>query len=111
MILTIYKEYVWQFISGKADGKLSASKRIGSYKITDDSRVTRVGKFLRESSLDELPQIFNVLKGDMSLVGPRPPIAYEMESFEIWRRRPVLEARPEITGLSHVNGRSKTGFD
>jgi lipopolysaccharide/colanic/teichoic acid biosynthesis glycosyltransferase len=81
------------------------------YKIQDDPRVTRVGKFLRKTSLDELPQLINVLKGEMSLVGPRPPIPYELEAYQIWHRRRVLEAQPGITGLWQVNGRSRIKFD
>ena len=76
-----------------------------------DLRATRVGKFLRRSSIDELPQLFNVLKGDMSLVGPRPPIPYELEVYHTWHRRRVLEVKPGITGLWQVNGRSRTKFD
>ena len=77
----------------------------------DDPRVTRLGKFLRRSSLDELPQFFNVLKGEMSLVGPRPPLAYEVEKYESWHLRRVLEVKPGITGLWQVKGRSATTFN
>jgi lipopolysaccharide/colanic/teichoic acid biosynthesis glycosyltransferase len=62
-------------------------------------------------SIDELPQLFNVLKGDMSLVGPRPPLAYEAEKYQSWHLRRVLEIRPGITGLWQVEGRSRTSFD
>jgi lipopolysaccharide/colanic/teichoic acid biosynthesis glycosyltransferase len=79
--------------------------------MTNDPRVTRVGKLLRRTSLDELPQFMNVLKGDMSLVGPRPPIPYEVDEYEIWHRRRVLEAKPGITGLWQVSGRSRVTFD
>jgi lipopolysaccharide/colanic/teichoic acid biosynthesis glycosyltransferase len=61
--------------------------------------------------LDELPQFINVLKGEMSLVGPRPPIPYELETYQIWHRRRLLEAKPGITGLWQVNGRSRLKFD
>ncbi len=81
------------------------------YKLTKDRRITRVGGFLRRTSLDELPQFFHVLRGEMSLVGPRPPIAYEVEAYDIWHRRRVLEAKPGITGLWQVNGRSRVKFD
>ena len=81
------------------------------YKMTNDPRVTPVGRFLRKTSLDELPQFINVLKGDMSLVGPRPPIPYEFETYDTWHRRRVLEAKPGITGLWQVLGRSRTTFD
>ena len=73
--------------------------------------VTRVGRLLRKTSFDELPQLFNVLTGEMSLVGPRPPIPYELEAYRPWHRRRVLEAKPGITGLWQVNGRSRLRFD
>jgi lipopolysaccharide/colanic/teichoic acid biosynthesis glycosyltransferase len=61
--------------------------------------------------LDELPQFLNVLKGDMSLVGPRPPIPYELAAYQIWHRRRLLEVKPGITGLWQIMGRSRVGFD
>jgi lipopolysaccharide/colanic/teichoic acid biosynthesis glycosyltransferase len=73
--------------------------------------VTRIGAFLRKTSLDELPQLFNVLRGEMSLVGPRPAIPYEVETYQLWHRRRVLEAKPGITGLWQVKGRSRVTFD
>jgi exopolysaccharide biosynthesis polyprenyl glycosylphosphotransferase len=108
----IHKEYVSRFISGEG-GVKHPNRGNGDavYKITCDPRITRVGKFLRKTSLDELPQFFNVLKGEMSLVGPRPPLLYEFERYDTWHRRRVLEARPGITGLWQVNGRSRTSFD
>ena len=81
------------------------------FKIKNDPRVTPIGRFIRRTSLDELPQFWNVLIGQMSLVGPRPPIAYEVEAYYIWHRRRVLEAKPGITGLWQVHGRSRTTFD
>lgn len=81
------------------------------YKMDDDPRVTPFGYFLRRSSLDELPQLINVLKGEMSLVGPRPPIPYEVEKYENWHFRRVLEVKPGITGLWQVEGRSSTTFN
>jgi lipopolysaccharide/colanic/teichoic acid biosynthesis glycosyltransferase len=66
---------------------------------------------MRRTSLDEIPQFWNVLVGQMSLVGPRPPIGYEIEEYEIWHRRRLLEAKPGITGLWQVHGRSRTTFD
>ena len=101
----IHQEYIRGLIAGKHDGKGDV------YKIKDDPRVTPVGKFLRKTSLDEIPQFLNVLKGDMSLVGPRPPIPYEVEVYEAWHRRRFLEAKPGITGLWQVEGRSRTKFD
>jgi exopolysaccharide biosynthesis polyprenyl glycosylphosphotransferase len=86
----------------EADGPL--------FKIRDDPRLTRVGRFLRRTSMDELPQLFNVLRGDMSLIGPRPPLPCEVEQYQEWHRR-RLEAPPGITGLSQVSGRSHLTFD
>jgi exopolysaccharide biosynthesis polyprenyl glycosylphosphotransferase len=80
------------------------------YKLTSDPRVTRVGRFLRRTSLDELPQLLNVLRGDMSLVGPRPPIVYELEHYRDWHKR-RLQIKPGITGLWQVSGRSSVPFD
>jgi len=79
-------------------------------KLTRDPRVTRLGRILRKSSIDEIPQFFNVLKGDMSLVGPRPAIPYEVEMYKPWQRR-RLEAKPGMTGLWQVTARSSAGFD
>jgi lipopolysaccharide/colanic/teichoic acid biosynthesis glycosyltransferase len=107
----IHKEYVTKLIAGLAERKPSNGNDAGVYKLTDDPRITRVGAFLRRTSLDELPQFLNVLKGEMSLVGPRPPIAYEVEAYDIWHRRRVLEAKPGITGLWQVYGRSRVNFD
>ena len=83
----------------------------GVFKITNDPRVTRVGRVLRKTSLDELPQFINVLLGSMSLVGPRPPIPYEVEQYKPWHCRRVVDAKPGITGLWQVTGRSRTTFD
>jgi exopolysaccharide biosynthesis polyprenyl glycosylphosphotransferase len=105
----IHKNYVQNFIVGKAKTNGSGEKTV--FKITNDPRITSVGRFLRRTSLDELPQFWNVLKGEMSLVGPRPPIAYEIDAYYVWHRRRVLEAKPGITGLWQVHGRSKTTFD
>jgi exopolysaccharide biosynthesis polyprenyl glycosylphosphotransferase len=102
----IHQEYVKQFISGTI-----AKERGVTYKITQDPRLTRIGGFLRKSSLDELPQLINVLKGEMSLVGPRPAIPYEIDFYQMWHRARFLEVKPGITGLWQVTGRSKTTFD
>jgi lipopolysaccharide/colanic/teichoic acid biosynthesis glycosyltransferase len=106
----IHEEYCQRFIAGKADGE-TASGGPPVYKITNDHRVTRVGRFLRKTSLDEFPQFWNVLIGEMSLVGPRPPVPYEYAVYDIWHRRRVLEMKPGVTGLWQVSGRSRTSFN
>ncbi len=106
----IHQEYVRRFISGKDECK-QADGNGGVYKLKADPRITPVGRFLRRTSLDEFPQFFNVLRGEMSLVGPRPPIPYETEAYDIWHRRRFFEAKPGITGLWQVQGRSKVTFD
>ncbi len=105
----VHHEFVRSFI--KASGQVHEPGKNGFFKLTNDSRVTPVGRLLRKTSLDELPQLWNVLRGDMSLVGPRPPLPYEFEQYEPWHRRRVLEAKPGITGLWQVDGRSRTTFD
>jgi lipopolysaccharide/colanic/teichoic acid biosynthesis glycosyltransferase len=106
----IHQEYVSQFISGNVRGDSKESEQ-PVFKIQGDPRITRVGSFLRKTSLDELPQFWNVLRGEMSLVGPRPPIEYEFKAYDIWHRRRVLEIKPGITGLWQVKGRSRIRFD
>jgi lipopolysaccharide/colanic/teichoic acid biosynthesis glycosyltransferase len=107
----IHRDYVRALISGQAERKSSSGEGQGLYKLTKDPRVTRIGALLRRTSLDELPQLYNVLKGEMSLVGPRPAIPYEVEAYELWHRRRVLEAKPGLTGLWQVKGRSRVTFD
>jgi lipopolysaccharide/colanic/teichoic acid biosynthesis glycosyltransferase len=107
----IHREYVRNFIAGKAQPNASQRSHRRVYKITDDPRVTSIGKLMRRTSLDELPQFWNVLMGHMSLVGPRPPIRYELEAYDVWHRRRLWEAKPGITGLWQVHGRSRTTFD
>ncbi len=106
-----HREYVRQLIGGKADKKTANGNGTGVFKLTNDPRLTPVGKFLRRSSLDELPQLINVFQGEMSLVGPRPPVPYEVEAYATWHRRRLLEAKPGITGLWQVYGRSRVEFD
>ncbi|MBU0515316.1 MAG: sugar transferase [Proteobacteria bacterium] len=81
-----------------------------TFKMTDDPRVTWIGKFIRKTSIDELPQLFNVLKGEMSLVGPRPPLPGEVAQYERWQRR-RLSVRPGITCIWQVSGRNQIDFD
>lgn len=110
---SIHRKYVTQLIAGQAERNPSNGNGDGAgvYKLTNDDRITRVGNFLRRTSLDELPQLLNVLRGDMSLVGPRPAIPYELAAYQTWHRRRVLEVKPGITGLWQVNGRSRVTFD
>jgi lipopolysaccharide/colanic/teichoic acid biosynthesis glycosyltransferase len=104
-----HKEFVTQFIKNSDKEKKSGAKRI--YKIKDDPRVTPIGRFLRKTSLDELPQFLNVLIGNMSLVGPRPCLPYEFENYGLWHKRRILETKPGITCIWQVAGRSTTTFE
>lgn len=111
----IHQEYIKKFISEQksyeANGNGDNGSKEGVYKIKDDPRVTPIGKLLRKTSLDELPQFINVLKGEMSLVGPRPPVAYEVDMYDLWHRRRIMEVQPGITGLWQTKGRSSTTFN
>jgi lipopolysaccharide/colanic/teichoic acid biosynthesis glycosyltransferase len=108
----IHREYVQNFIAGQTKQVTNSNNNEPVvYKLTNDPRVTPVGRFLRKTSLDEFPQFFNVLRGEMSLVGPRPPVFYEFELYDYWHRRRVFELKPGVTGLWQVNGRSRTCFD
>ena len=110
---TRHEQYIKGFILQSRNGStaLEALKQEGLFKLTNDPRVTPLGRVLRKTSLDELPQLLNVLAGTMSLVGPRPPIPYEIKNYDTWHTRRVLEAKPGITGLWQVQGRSRTTFD
>lgn len=102
----VHKEYIKQLMQNNLSVDIG-NKSI--YKLTDDKRVTRVGRFIRRTSIDELPQLFNVVKGDMSLVGPRPAIGYELEFYTL----DMLErfnVKPGITGLWQVGGRSGLSY-
>jgi len=107
---TIHQQYVNNYIAGTLATEGQDNHR-PVYKLTNDPRVTRVGKFLRRTSLDEIPQFFNVLWGDMSLVGPRPPLPYEFERYGVWHKRRLRAVKPGITGLWQVAGRSRVPFD
>lgn len=110
----LHRQYIEAYIAGdearmaalqpKKDGKKTR------YKINGDPRITRMGAFLRKTSLDELPQLWNVLRGDMSLVGPRPAIRYEVDMYRDWHME-RLHALPGMTGLWQVKGRGDLGFD
>lgn len=106
----IHREYVASLIAGDREANRGDAQQ-PLYKLESDPRVTRVGRFIRKTSLDELPQLFSVLRGHMSLVGPRPPLPYEVQRYESWHLRRILEVRPGITGLWQVDGRSRTSFD
>jgi lipopolysaccharide/colanic/teichoic acid biosynthesis glycosyltransferase len=104
----VHRNYVLQLIE-RQDTPVSPSAE-GLYKLSADARVTRIGRFLRRSSLDELPQLWNVLRGEMSLVGPRPSIAYEVERYPTeWHAR--FSVPPGITGLWQVSGRSQLTWE
>jgi lipopolysaccharide/colanic/teichoic acid biosynthesis glycosyltransferase len=107
----IHQDYVKRLIAGQSDSEQCEPGKPAVYKIMNDTRVTPVGRFLRKTSLDELPQFWNVLKGEMSLVGPRPPVPYEFAVYDLWHRRRVLEVKPGVTGLWQVSGRSRMCFD
>jgi lipopolysaccharide/colanic/teichoic acid biosynthesis glycosyltransferase len=106
----IHQEYIKNFIREKKSYTSGPEEPL-IFKIKDDPRVTPLGRILRKTSLDELPQFLNVLKGEMSLVGPRPPIPYELENYDVWHRRRIMEVKPGITGLWQIEGRSSTTFD
>ncbi|MDM7923653.1 MAG: sugar transferase, partial [Pyrinomonadaceae bacterium] len=106
----IHREAFKKNIVGHEEANAGDSDAPVYGKVKDDPRITPAGRWLRRSSLDELPQLFNVLKGDMSIVGPRPPIPYEVENYELWHRK-RLDMKPGITGLWQVSGRNRLKFD
>lgn len=107
---TIHRQFTTMFISGDHDGCRRTNGGQPAFKMKTDPRVTPVGAWLRRTSLDELPQLINVLRGEMSLVGPRPPIAYEIDCYQAWHME-RLRVTPGITGLWQVSGRSSVSFD
>lgn len=107
----VHQEFVTRLIANGTANKRTSADEPSVFKLTNDQRITRVGKFLRRTSLDELPQFLNVLRGEMSLVGPRPPIPYELAAYQTWHRRRLLGVKPGITGLWQVLSRSSVQFD
>ena len=105
----VHQRYAIQFINGNDKAVNNGHALAPIYKMARDRRVTRVGRFLRRTSLDELPQLFDVLRGDMSLVGPRPALPYEVAQFGEWARQRLTVA-PGLTGLWQVSGRSRLIF-
>lgn len=106
----IHREAYLKNIEGVREANAGDDEKPVFGKVKNDPRITKIGKFLRRTSLDELPQFLNVLKGDMSIVGPRPPIPYEVENYELWHRK-RLDMKPGITGLWQVSGRNRLTFD
>jgi exopolysaccharide biosynthesis polyprenyl glycosylphosphotransferase len=105
----LHREYQRAFIAGRAEANIGNDNK-PTYKLLADPRITRTGKVLRRTSLDEVPQLLNVLLGDMSIVGPRPPIPYEVEAYELWHRK-RLDMKPGLTGLWQVSGRNRLPFE
>jgi len=110
-----FNMYKFRSMHQDAENRLGALKSSNEmsgpvFKIANDPRVTPVGRFIRKFSIDELPQLFNVLKGDMSLVGPRPPVYKEVLEYQRWQRR-RLSMRPGITCIWQVSGRNDIGFE
>jgi lipopolysaccharide/colanic/teichoic acid biosynthesis glycosyltransferase len=108
---TLHQAYVKKLIEGKNTEINNGTANDPFYKITNDPRITPMGRFIRKTSIDELPQFWNVLRGEMSLMGPRPAIPYELEKYQNWHFRRILEVKPGITGLWQVSGRSRTTFN
>jgi lipopolysaccharide/colanic/teichoic acid biosynthesis glycosyltransferase len=106
----IHEAYIKRFIADRTDSPAPGGES-QVFKLQSDPRITRVGRFIRRTSLDEIPQFFSVLVGHMSLVGPRPPLPYEFANYEIWHRRRLLAVKPGITGFWQVEGRSRVKFD
>ncbi len=107
---SIHREFTRSFIQGRMSNSTLDEKAPSVYKLTNDPRITGVGNFLRKTSLDELPQFINILRGEMTIVGPRPPLAYELEHYEEWHKL-RLTVRPGLTGLWQVSGRSNVTFN
>ena len=107
---SIHREFTQNFIRGNCPDSELDDSETKIYKLTNDSRITGIGGFLRRVSLDELPQFINILRGEMAIVGPRPPLPYEYECYEDWHKQRV-KVKPGLTGLWQVQGRSSVPFD
>jgi len=105
-----YRAFMKSYVTGDVSVEPNQNDRVATFKPIQQKDITRIGKLLRKTSLDELPQIFNVIKGDMSLVGPRPNVPWEVEAYKPWHYD-RLEALPGITGLAQIMGRSDICFD
>jgi exopolysaccharide biosynthesis polyprenyl glycosylphosphotransferase len=106
---SIHREFAQNFINGQMSESSLDGQKSNLYKISQDPRITGLGGFLRRTSLDELPQFINILKGEMTIVGPRPPLEYEYEQYDDWHKL-RLKVRPGLTGLWQVSGRSTVPF-
>lgn len=107
----VHRAFVANLISGSQNPAPGGNAGTAPYKLQADPRITPIGRFIRRTSIDELPQFFNVLKGEMSLVGPRPCLPYEAVHYQTWHLRRILSIKPGITGLWQVDGRSKVTFN
>jgi lipopolysaccharide/colanic/teichoic acid biosynthesis glycosyltransferase len=107
----VHRDYVIGLIRGNQEGAAHGSAPRTWSKLKSDPRITPVGHFIRKTSIDELPQLFNVLRGDLSLVGPRPALPYEAEKYQSWHLRRILEIKPGISGLWQVAAGYDATFD
>ena len=105
-----HRAFIQHYVRSAAAADGSSDETLPQFKLTNDSRVTRIGKFIRKFSIDEVPQLFNVLRGEMAIVGPRPPVPYEYEMYDEWCSQ-RLQVLPGITGLAQVRGRGQVSFD
>ncbi len=107
----VHRNYVRDIIKSDTKDNATGGRSKPWSKLESDSRITPVGRFIRKTCLDELPQLVNVLKGDLSLVGPRPPLPYEASAYDSWHLRRMLDVKPGVTGLWQVEGRNHATFD
>ena len=107
----IHRRFVTDLIGASGRGDAAVTLTGSLYKLEADPRITPIGRLIRRTSIDEFPQLFNVLKGDMSLVGPRPPLRYEAENYQSWHLRRIMDVKPGMTGLWQVEGRSRVSFN